>query len=153
MTDFAAELADRAALRDLAERYASGVDLRDADLYISAFLPDATLYVHDTKGDVTGTRVGHEELAKIPTLIKQYDKTFHFLGQSRYEINGDEATGEVYCMAHHLSPDRHGGTNFVMYMRYFDTYRRDETGTWKIATRHATSDWTDVRAAIPIPRH
>jgi ketosteroid isomerase-like protein len=152
MTDFAAELADRAALRDLAERYASGVDLRDADLYVSAFLPDATLFVHDTRGEVTGTRVGHAELAKIPTLIKAYDKTFHFLGQSRYEIHGDEATGEVYCMAHHLSPDRHGGTNFVMYMRYQDTYRRDGTGTWKIAVRHATSDWTDVRAAIPIPR-
>jgi ketosteroid isomerase-like protein len=153
MTDFAAELADRAALRDLAERYASGVDLRDPDLYVSAFLPDATLFVHDTRGEVTGTRVGHEELAKIPSLIKQYDKTFHFLGQSRYEINGDEASGEVYCIAHHLTPDRHGGTNFVMYMRYQDTYRRDETGTWKIAIRHATQDWTDVRAAVPIPRH
>ena len=31
------------------------------------------------------------------------------LGQSTYEIGDGEATGEVYCIAHHLTLDeRHG---------------------------------------------
>jgi hypothetical protein len=78
---------------------------------------------------------------------KRYTRTFHFVGQSSYEIGDDEATGEVYCLAHHLTPDRNGGTSYVMHMRYLDTYRRDGGGSWKFADRTAYVDWTETRSA------
>ena len=114
-----------------------------------AFHPDAVLTIHAI-GDpdtVTGTRRGHDELGEITTLIARYAQTYHFVGNARYELDGDRATGEVYGMAHHLTPDRHGGTDYVMLMRYLDTYRRRD-GTWGIAERRALTDWTEVRTAL-----
>jgi hypothetical protein len=142
-------LTDQVALRALADTYAAGVDRRDRDLFVSAFHPDATLHVH-APGDpdtVTGTRAGHDELGEITTLIARYDATYHFVGNARYEVDGDHATGEVYGMAHHLTPDRHGGTDYVMLMRYLDTYSR-RAGTWRIDERHCLTDWTEVRTAL-----
>jgi len=138
----------RAALRNLAERYAQGVDRRDRDIFLSAFHPDASLAVHHPSEQEEGVNVmqGHEQIGRVPEFIQVYPKTYHVLGQSTYEIDGDAATGETYCVAHHLTPDRHGGTNYVMYIRYADTYRREDGG-WRIATRRVNVDWTDQRAA------
>jgi len=145
-----AGIVTRAALRNLAERYAQGVDRRDRDTFLSAFHPDATLAVHHPSEMEEGVNVmqGHEQIGRVPEFIQVYPKTYHVLGQSTYEIDGDAATGETYCVAHHLTPDRHGGTNYVMYIRYADTYRR-EGGEWRIATRRVNVDWTDQRAANP----
>ena len=139
------DIVTRAALRNLAERYAQGVDRRDRDVYVSAFHPDATLEVHHPTESEEGINVmrGRDQIGRVPDFIKVYPKTFHLLGQSTYDLDGDRATGEVYCVAHHLTP--------VMYIRYDDTYRCDD-GEWRIATRRVNDDWTDQRAANP-PGH
>ena len=41
-----------------------------------------------------------------PTSIQRYPKTFHMLGQSTYSIGERRGTGEVYCIAHHLTSDQ-----------------------------------------------
>jgi len=139
---------DQLTLRGLAERYAAGVDRRDRDLFLSAFHPDGVLVLLDHKDPeaVTATRSGHAELAEVTQLIARYEKTFHFLGNARYEIDGDRATGEVYCLAHHLDRNRHGGTDYVMLIRYQDTYSRRD-GTWGIDERRLVTDWTELRTA------
>jgi hypothetical protein len=91
---------------------------------------------------------GQDQIGRVTDVIARYPKTYHVLGQSTYEIDGERAVGEVYCIAHHLTPDRHGGTNYVMYIRYDDCYRRDE-GVWRIETRWVIVDWTELRAANP----
>jgi hypothetical protein len=93
--------------------------------------------------------VPSERISRIPESIQRYAKTFHVLGQSTYDIGDGEATGEVYCIAHHLTPDQHGGTNYVMYIRYQDVYRPDVDGRWKFARRALRVDWTETRAANP----
>src|SRR5947209_7068456 len=97
-------IADQLALRSLAEKYASGVDRRDRDTFLAAFHPDGLLVQLDQKDPllVIATRRGHDELGDVTELIARYDTTFHFIGNTRYEIDGDRATGEVYCLAHHL---------------------------------------------------
>jgi ketosteroid isomerase-like protein len=150
-TDSFAALETRAALRSIAERYALGVDRRDRDSFVSAFHPDATLRVFnpsDSDEPVNEMR-GHEQIGKVPEFITIYPKTYHVLGQSTYELGDGVATGEVYCMAHHLSPDRHGGTNYVMFIRYDDRYRRGDDGEWRIETRRVNIDWTETRVANP----
>jgi hypothetical protein len=144
------EMLTRAALRGVAERYAQGVDRRDRDTFLSAFHPDATLRVRSASGaeDRSSEMRGHEEIGRVTDVIARYPKTYHVLGQSTYEIDGESAVGEVYCIAHHLTPDRHGGTNYVMYIRYEDRYRRNE-GTWRIESRRVIVDWTELRTANP----
>ncbi|TMK54511.1 MAG: nuclear transport factor 2 family protein [Actinobacteria bacterium] len=137
---------DYVALRAIAERYASGVDQRDPKLFTSAFRPDARLRVFDPSDAETPARErqGHEELARIPDVVAAYDRTFHFLGNSRYDVVGDTATGEVYCMAHHLM--RSDNSNRIMYIRYRDDYRRGGDGEWLIATRDVLVDWSESHA-------
>jgi ketosteroid isomerase-like protein len=140
----------RRELRSLAERYARGVDRRDVETFATLFHPDAVILIHDPSESTEPREIrGIERLARIPELIQRYSKTFHLLGQSTYAIGDREATGEVYCVAHHLTPDAHGGTNFVMYIRYEDTYRPDADGIWKFAERRLRVDWTETRVANP----
>ena len=141
---------DRFALRDLAERYAAGVDRRDTDLFLSAFHPDGCLLVFNPSEspEPTGARRGVGELADVITRIARHDRTFHLIGNSSYDVAGDEATGEVYCVAHHVDrpEDGSGGdrpSDHVMYIRYRDEYRRDD-GTWRIRERRVLVDWTET---------
>jgi hypothetical protein len=141
---------DRLALRALADRYAAGVDRRDRDLFLSAFHEDGVLVLLDRADptQVTATRRGHHELGAVTELITRYDKTFHFVGNARYEVDveHDYASGEVYCVAHHLTTGRHGGTDYVMMIRYLDTYTRRD-GRWGIDERRLVTDWTELRTA------
>ncbi len=147
------DLSSRLALRALADDYASACDRRDSDMFVSAFHPDAVLVVHAT-GDpdtTVATIRGHDQLATIPGRLDQYDRTYHFVGNTRYAIDANSATGEVYCLAHHLtlepaSSDAQSGTDLVMFIRYLDAYRR-VSGRWGIDERRVMVDWTERRAA------
>jgi ketosteroid isomerase-like protein len=149
---------DRASLRDLAERYAAGVDRRDVDLFLSAFHQDGCLLVFQPSEsrEPRGTRRGRAELADVITRISRHDRTFHLIGNSRYEVDGDHATGEVYCEAHHLDgldervDERvDGGTDHIMYIRYQDAYEKAADGAWRIAERRVLVDWTETRTIAP----
>jgi ketosteroid isomerase-like protein len=139
---------DELALRALAAGYAAGVDRRDAERFLAVFTPEARLWLYDAgvHDEPRGVLHGTAELARVIERIAAYDRTFHFLGQSVYTVDGDEAQGEVHCIARHLTVDRHGAADFTMHIRYADTYRRDG-GEWRIADRHVLVDWTEQQAA------
>jgi hypothetical protein len=142
---------DQLAIRALAFRYASGVDRRDRQIFLSAFRPTATLRVHRSGPngeDLVSTYSGHQEIARIPELITRYARTFHFVGNHLCDVTGDEATGEVYCTARHLTLDPQGNTDLVMFIRYQDVYRRDPGGPWLIDGRDVFVDWSEVNSGI-----
>jgi SnoaL-like domain len=135
------------SLRELAATYASGVDTRSSELLLTAFHPDAVVEVHSPAFEPSATGSlfsGHAEIGRIATLIGRYRATFHLLGQSRFQIDHDEARGEVYCVAHHYTPTRDGHEDMIMYIRYEDEYRRDERGRWKITHREVRPSWTET---------
>jgi SnoaL-like domain len=142
---------DRLEILDLAYRYASGADRRDPALFVSAFSPGGTLRVARTGPDgeeVVSTRTGHEELGRVPGMLERYDRTFHFVGNHRCDIQGDEATGEVYCTARHLTRAATGDTDFVMLIRYLDRYRREPDGPWLIDDRLVQVDWSELHTVV-----
>jgi hypothetical protein len=149
------ESAIRFELRTLAEQYVRGVDRRDdVDAFVALFLPDATITIHDPSESTEPREIrGADRLARIPEVIQRYPKTFHMLGQSTYSIGDGEATGEVYCIAHHLTLDEPAGpgtgTDYVMFIRYEDTYRPNDAGAWKFAQRRLRVDWTETRVVNP----
>jgi hypothetical protein len=149
------ELEVERELRALAGHYAMSVDEGDADGFADTFLPEARLQVfRPGDGDVPSTDLtGHDALRAIPPRLgRTYDQTFHFLGQSSYSIGASEgeATGRVYCQAHHLRRPAAGGSDFVMFIRYDDTYRRNPAGAWKFADRVVRVRWTETRAVDAI---
>jgi ketosteroid isomerase-like protein len=137
-----------AALRDLAVRYARGVDRRDAGTFLGVFEPDAVVVVRrPSTADRPSEIRGHDRLARIPEVIARYARTFHLLGQSSYRDLGDEAEGEVYCIAHHLDLSGEAATDLIMFIRYQDRYARDKDGTWRIRRREVLVDWTEIQPA------
>lgn len=131
------------ALRFIAARYAAGVDQRDTTLLLSAFAADAVLVLPKSmSGSEPGRELhGHKEIATIIDLIARYPRTYHIIGQARYQFGTGGCAGEIYCVAHHITPEE--GCDLVMYVRYLDTYRYYEpSDSWLLSKRVVNIDWT-----------
>jgi hypothetical protein len=137
-------------VRALASFYAAGVDRCDLELFLSAFHTDATLSVFPLTDPPSPFSVmrGHEEIGRVIERIQRYEATFHFLGQNRIDIVGDDvARGELYCTAYHFRNTDSGVQNTILYIRYLDEYRRGPGGEWRIAAREVHTDAREKRPA------
>jgi hypothetical protein len=74
--------------------------------------------------------------------------TLHFNGQSTIKLDGDRATGESYCIAHHLFTEDGERKLMVAWLRYRDTFAKVD-GTWLFAERNPYVDWTETRPSHP----
>ena len=102
------ELADRSELTELAYRYASAVDACDRDAFLAVFHSDGRLSTFAPNAtEPFAVQTGHEELAWIPGVMRdRFVATMHVMTNHLLEIEGDTATGSVYCSARHCSqPD------------------------------------------------
>jgi hypothetical protein len=87
---------------------------------------------------------GREALTPVFDDLNRYQTTMHFNGQSTIAIDGDGATGESYCIAHHLYSDDAGRKLMVAWLRYGDTFVKLD-GAWLFAERNLYVDWTETR--------
>jgi hypothetical protein len=141
----------REILCSLSARYAAGVDRRDLGLFLAAFHPDASLVTYPSAPGASGHRMqGHHEIGLVIERIGVYRRTFHHIGQGLYDIGGATATGEVYCVAHHISSNDGQWQERTMYIRYEDEYRSGGGGDWKIASRAVRVDWTEDRTVADL---
>src|SRR6202140_3007766 len=102
------EAADRLAIRELVEVYAHCADRRDAKGQMSLFTEDTHFVVHMNAKDPAPSMELHsrEALAPVFADLNQYAATTHFVGQSTiFTLSSDRATGEAYCLAHHVTVD------------------------------------------------
>jgi SnoaL-like protein len=142
------EAADRLAIRELVEAYAHCADRRDAKGQMSLFTADTHFVVYMNAKDPTPTQELHsrEALAPVFAELNKYDATTHFVGQSTiFTLTADRATGEAYCLAHHLTVD--GGKRRLMLasLRYLDTFVKTD-GAWLFSDRLLYVDWLEERA-------
>jgi len=142
------EAADRLAIRELIEAYAHCADRRDAKGQMSLFTPDTHFVVFMNAKDPTPSQELHsrEALAPVFADLNKYDATTHFVGQSTiFTLTSDRATGEAYCMAHHVTVD--GGKRRLMLasLRYLDTFVKLH-GAWFFSERLLYVDWMEERA-------
>jgi SnoaL-like domain len=142
------EAADRLAIRELVEAYAHCADRRDAKGQVSLFAADTHFVVYMNAKDPMPSQELHsrEALAPVFAELNKYDATTHFVGQSTlFTLEGDRATGEAYCIAHHVTVDGGKRRLMVASLRYLDTFvKRD--GTWLFAERLLYVDWLEERA-------
>lgn len=90
---------------------------------------------------------GREALAPVFANLNRYQATTHFNGQSTVDIEGDHASGESYCIAHHLTVDGDDRTLMVASIRYLDKFSKQD-GAWLFAERKLMVDWTETRTAV-----
>lgn len=143
----APEAADRLAIRELVDAYAHCADRRDAKGQQALFTEDTHFVVYmDVKADQPTQELhGRDALAPVFDNLNTYAATTHFNGQSTVALAGDRATGESYCLAHHVTVDQDGSrTLMVAAIRYLDTFVKKD-GAWLFAERRLLVDWTDTR--------
>jgi len=142
------EAADRLAIRELIEAYAHCADRRDVSGQMSLFTPDNHFVVFMNAKDPTPSQELHsrEALAPVFADLNKYDATTHFVGQSTiFTLTSDRATGETYCLAHHVTVE--GGKRRLMLasLRYLDTFVKLDS-TWLFSERLLYVDWLEERA-------
>ena len=140
------EAADRLEIRELVDAYAHCADRRDAKGQMSLFTKDTHFIVFmDARSEKPSMELNRrEDLAPVFDELNKYEATTHFMGQSTVLLDGDRATGETYCIAHHVSASEGKRTLFIASLRYYDVFAKVEE-KWLIAERKLMVDWTDTR--------
>jgi len=143
----AAEAADRLAIRKLVEAYAHCADRRDAKGQMSLFTIDTHFVVYMNAKDPTPSQELHsrEALAPVFADLNKYDATTHFVGQSTiFALTDERATGEAYCLAHHVTVDGSTRRLMIASLRYLDTCVKIDDA-WFFSERLLYVDWIDER--------
>ena len=144
------ELADRLAIRELVDAYAHCADRRDAEGQKSLFTDDTHFVVYMNGQGSAPTQVldGREALTPVFDDLNRYEATMHFNGQSTVALDRDRATGESYCVAHHLFTDAGERKLMVAWLRYRDRFVKVDRA-WLFAERNLYVDWTETRPSNP----
>ena len=130
------------------DAYAHCADRRDAKGQMSLFTENTHFVVFmNARSERPSMELNRrEDLAPVFDELNKYEVTTHFNGQSTVVVlDGDSATGETYCIAHHVSSSEGKRTLFIASIRYYDVFAKVE-GKWLIAERKLICDWTDTHA-------
>ena len=144
------EAADRLAIRELIDAYAHCADRRDADGQKALFTEDTNflVYMNGPGTEPTQELNGREALTPVFADLNRYQATTHFNGQSTIALDGDRATGESYCLAHHVFTENGTRKLMVASLRYLDSFVKI-SGAWLFAERELYVDWTETRQSQP----
>ncbi|WP_413768208.1 nuclear transport factor 2 family protein [Rhodococcus pyridinivorans] len=137
---------------DLPGRYAVAVDNRDSAALAVLFTADAEFVQPPamTRSPNKVVTVGSDAIiALVLDSTAHLHATHHAVHQQVIDVNGDLATGWVYCLAHHLYRGRDGMRDNAYAIRYRDDYRR-VNGRWQIARRELIVDFIDDRV-VTVP--
>ena len=143
-----AEAADRLAVRELIDAYAHCADRRDAKGQMSLFTADThfVVFMNAKERKPTWELHSRDALAPVFADLNKYDATTHFVGQSTiFSLTNDKATGEAYCLAHHVTVADGKRRLMVASLRYLDSFVKQDGG-WLFAGRQLYVDWTEERA-------
>ena len=141
------EAADRLAIRELVEAYAYCADRRDAAGQIALFTPDTHFVVYMDAKNPTPSQELHSRDALAPVFadLNKYQATMHFVGQSTISsLAENHATGQAYCLAHHLTVDGDHRRLMIATLRYHDTFAKVDSARL-FAERRLFVDWLEER--------
>ena len=144
------EAADRLAIRELFDAYAHCADTRDAEGQKALFTTDTRFAVCMAGPGTEPTYVleGREALSPVFADLNRYEATMHFNGQSTVIIDGTQATGDSYTIAHHVYTDDTTRMTMVAWLRYLDTFTKIDQ-TWYIGHRQIILEWSETRPLGP----
>lgn len=139
----AEDLAHRAAISDVLDDYARGIDTRDFDLVASLFTPEAHLDYTSSCGPAASRDEVVEWLrASLPAIAM----TQHLLTNRRIRIDGDTAIVRTELLNPLLFEGEAGTELLLLGGRYDDQFVRVDD-RWLISHRVHVTTWT----AGPLP--
>jgi hypothetical protein len=136
----------RFELADLVAAYARNVDRRDYASLVALFANNAKVGIVRYASDPDGPIEWKDSIPSWAEGIRhnhlRYRCTTHFMGQQTVAAEKYGASGQSYCLAHHLYEDDGTWMNRVMGIRYDDKFTR-RGGRWHFLERRVLIDWTE----------
>ena len=134
-------VSDKQQLADLVSRLSRGIDRGDREVIEACYAPDG----YDDHGIMAGS--GQEFAANVCAVAARSRFLFHNLGQSLFDVEGDEAFGETYVA---FWMQRVQGTVEQTLSRYIDYCQRID-GQWLIKHRKVLIDWRGEISVCDVP--
>ena len=136
----------RFELADLVAAYARSVDRRDYVRLVSLFANDARIGIVPYASEPNCPVEWKDSVPSWAEGVRQnhtrYRCTTHFLGQQTIAAEEYGASGEAYCLAHHVYEQHGKWMNRVMSIRYHDKFTmRDQR--WQFLERRVLVDWIE----------
>lgn len=132
----ARQLADRQAIVEVIDRYATSLDSKEYERFQTCFSEDAIVhYGEDLVGPVAAA-------AYAESVLSRYEFTQHLLGNYEIALDGDRASARTYLHASHITSE---GEIWVVGGTYVDRLERRD-GEWKIVERDLVPKWSERRA-------
>ena len=119
---------DKQELAELLAVLSSGVDRADRERLASCYTEDS----FDDHGTFKGTGRAFADFVCGPGPMTSMH---HLLGQSVFDVDGDEAWGETFYVFHGTA----GAVPVTGHGRYVDYFRRID-GAWKLSYRRVVPD-------------
>ena len=135
---------DEHAIKNVAHRFARGLDRMDRNLIESCFHEDGT----DDHGMFKGS--AKDFCDWVMPQLEIYDATQHVISTQNVEIRDKKAVCESYFYARHALKMDGTPKELVAAGRYVDTLEKRD-GVWKITHRHAVFDWNRLVDDMAIP--
>ena len=140
------EAADRLAIRELFDAYARCADTRDATGQMALFTADTrfSVFMEGPGTEPTSVLEGRESLAPVFDDLNRYEHTMHFNGQNTVVLDGSQATGDSYTIAHHVYTEENARMMMVAWLHYLDQFTKIGQD-WYIAERQIILVWSETR--------
>ena len=135
MNDRLEVLLDKQDIYELSCQYMRALDRLDETLLVSVFFEDAWCDYGFTEG--SPVEFAHFAITALTT----HSANQHMVGNCLFDVDGDEAFGEVYFQAYHKIMGEAGYEDVIISGRYLDRYEKRE-GVWKFAYRSERVDWS-----------
>jgi ketosteroid isomerase-like protein len=136
---------DRSEIRELVERYANAADHADGDTAAALFTEggEFEVWLDPARDEPTSLMRGRAAIAKAVSSVSSYRATQHIIASSVVDVDGDRASGETRCTAHHVEAEAAGGQDRVLYIRYLETFARVD-GRWRFSRRELRVQWVAI---------
>ncbi len=139
------EIEDKIALRALVDTFSILADQKEARKQTELFTENAIVETY-INGTLATKLKGREEIGNtFENFLKNFDIVYHFNGQHLVSIQGDHATGTLYCMTYLFGTENGKKLKTSIGVRYHDEYVR-ENGKWLIGKRTSLFDWLEKEA-------
>lgn len=125
----------RDELHQLVTAYCRAVDRADYEALRNLYHPDAT----DSHGSFSTGGV-EQFIAQLRAAEPYVRVSQHHITTTNFEIEGDAARGEIYCLVFHTFAGPEHDSDVVIGGRYLDEYTKHD-GRWRFRQRTIVADW------------
>ena len=128
------------ALKELVDTFSILADRKEARKQEELFTEDARVITY-VNGAVVADLTGRQQIGdRFEAFLRNFDTVYHFNGQHLVTVNGNTASGTLYCLTYLFRTQDAKTFKQTIGVRYNDRYVL-VNGGWLISRRESFFEW------------